>query len=302
MAVPCWSSWKTGMSSSSRSRALDLEAARRGDVLEVDAAEDRRDELHGAHDLVDVLGVEADRPGVDVGEPLEQRRLALHDRQRGGRADVAEPEHGRAVGDDGDGVALDRQPPDVVGLRGDGQADPGDAGRVGHGQVVAGAQRHLRAHLDLAAEVQQEGPVADLADGDAVDARAAPRSAAPACSWSLAAQVTSTTMRSGCDSVTSSAVTAPPARADGGGQPADGGGVGRDLEPDGDRVRRAGDGHGGIVPRRSAGLRGGVGRVAAGAQAVVLNPVALTAAAQAASSWSPVPPLPPSPPTSTPSR
>ena len=53
---------------------LDLEAARRGDVLEVDAAEAGGDQLDGAHDLVDVLGVEADRPGVDVGEPLEQRR------------------------------------------------------------------------------------------------------------------------------------------------------------------------------------------------------------------------------------
>ena len=38
-AVPCWSSWNTGMSSSSLEALLDLEAARRGDVLEVDAAE-----------------------------------------------------------------------------------------------------------------------------------------------------------------------------------------------------------------------------------------------------------------------
>ena len=93
---------------------LDLEAARRRDVLEVDAGEHRRDHLHGAHDLVDVLGVEAERPGVDAGEPLEQRRLALHHRQRGLRPDVAEPEHGRAVGDDRDRVALDRQPAGVA--------------------------------------------------------------------------------------------------------------------------------------------------------------------------------------------
>ena len=97
------------MSRSSRSLRLDLEAARRGDVLEVDAPETGCDDLHGAHDLVDVLRVQADRPGVDAGEALEQRRLALHHRQRGARADVAEPEDRDAVGDDRDRVAFDRE-------------------------------------------------------------------------------------------------------------------------------------------------------------------------------------------------
>ena len=66
------------------------------------------DQLHGAHDLVGVLGVEADRERVDARELLEEARLALHHRHRRRRADVAEAEHGGAVGDDRDGVALDR--------------------------------------------------------------------------------------------------------------------------------------------------------------------------------------------------
>ena len=74
--------------------ALDLEAARGGDVLQVDPAVQRRDAADDLDDLVGVLGVQADRPGVDPGELLEQRGLALHHRQRGGRADVAQPEHG----------------------------------------------------------------------------------------------------------------------------------------------------------------------------------------------------------------
>ena len=45
---------------------LDLEAARRGDVLEVDAAERRRDLLDELDDLVDVGGVDAQREGVDA--------------------------------------------------------------------------------------------------------------------------------------------------------------------------------------------------------------------------------------------
>src|SRR4029079_14041828 len=67
-----------------------LEAAWRRDVLEVDAGKDRGDHLDRAHDLVDVLGVEADRERIDAGEPLEQRRLAFHHRQRSEGAKVAE--------------------------------------------------------------------------------------------------------------------------------------------------------------------------------------------------------------------
>ena len=101
---------------------------------------------------------------------LNSDGLALHDRHRGARADVAEAQHGRAVGDDGDRVALDRQPAHVLGVVGQRHAHAGDAGRVGHRQVVAGLQRHLRGDLELAAEVQQEGAVADLAHLHAGDA------------------------------------------------------------------------------------------------------------------------------------
>jgi hypothetical protein len=145
---------------------LDLEAARRRDVLEVDPAVDRGDRLHDLDDGVGVLGVEADRPGVDAGELLEQRRLALHHRKRRLRADVSEAENGRSVGDDGDGVALDGEPADVLGIARDRHRHPRHARRVRPGQVVAVLERHLRRHLDLAADMQQERAVADLADDD----------------------------------------------------------------------------------------------------------------------------------------
>ena len=83
---------------------LDLEAFRRLDVLEVDAAEgrlQRRDDLDHA---VDLVRVDLDVEHVDAGEFLEQDRLAFHHRLGGERADIAEAEHGGAVGDDGDEV------------------------------------------------------------------------------------------------------------------------------------------------------------------------------------------------------
>ena len=63
------------MSSRSRSRRLDLEAARRRDVLEVDAAEGRRDARDGLDDLVDVGGAEHDRDGVRPANSLNSAAL-----------------------------------------------------------------------------------------------------------------------------------------------------------------------------------------------------------------------------------
>ena len=59
---------------------LDDEALGRLDVLEVDAAEGRAEQAHAVDELVDVLGVDLEVDAVDVGEALEQDRLALHHR------------------------------------------------------------------------------------------------------------------------------------------------------------------------------------------------------------------------------
>ena len=106
---------------------LDLEAARRRDVLEVDAAEAGGQARDGLDDLVGVLRVQADRERVDAGELLEEHRLALHHRHRRRRADVAEAEHRGAVGDDGHRVALDRVLEGLVRILGDRLADARDA-------------------------------------------------------------------------------------------------------------------------------------------------------------------------------
>ncbi len=46
--------------------ALDFEAARRGDIFEIDAAENRGDANDGLDDLVDVFRIETHRPRVDL--------------------------------------------------------------------------------------------------------------------------------------------------------------------------------------------------------------------------------------------
>ena len=88
---------------------------------------------------------------VVVAELLEQHRLALHDRQTGFRADIAQAQHGGAVGNNSHHVALEGVLIHVVGVFLDLAAGFGHTGSVGGGQVIAGGDLHLAydAHLAL---------------------------------------------------------------------------------------------------------------------------------------------------------
>jgi hypothetical protein len=98
IAVPCWSSWKTGMFMRSRQRSSiskhsgALMSSRLMPPKVGSSARRRRPAL--GVELVDL-----DVEHVDAGELLEQDRLALHHRLGGERADIAEAEHRGAVGD-----------------------------------------------------------------------------------------------------------------------------------------------------------------------------------------------------------
>ena len=117
-------------------RALDVEAVRRLDVLEVDAAEGRLERGDQVDQLVEVLLVDLDVEHVDAGELLEQHPLAFHHRLGGERADVAQAEHRGAVGDDRDEVAARGVAERVRRVGDDLLAGRGDAGRIGEREVV----------------------------------------------------------------------------------------------------------------------------------------------------------------------
>ena len=85
--------------------ALDVEALRRLDVFEVDAAERRLERGDDVDQLVRVGLVDLDVEHVDAGELLEQHALAFHHRLRRQRADIAQAQHRGAVGDHADQVA-----------------------------------------------------------------------------------------------------------------------------------------------------------------------------------------------------
>ena len=150
IAVPCWSSWKTGMSISSRSRCSMMKQSGALMSSRLMPPKEGPRIAHAVDELVGVLGVDLEVDGIDVGEALEQHRLAFHHRLRGQRAEIAEAEDGGAVGDDGDHVAARRVVEGAARIFGDGLDRHGDARRIGERQVALRRHRLGRVDLQLA--------------------------------------------------------------------------------------------------------------------------------------------------------
>src|SRR5262249_3878250 len=116
---------------------------------EVDPAEGRLQRRHRVDEAGAVAGRDLEVVDVDVGELLEQAGLALHHRLAGERPDVAEPQDGGPVRDDGDPVAARRVVPGQVRLARDLEARLRDAGRVGQRQIALRDQRLRGNDLEL---------------------------------------------------------------------------------------------------------------------------------------------------------
>ena len=124
---------------------LDDEAFRRLDVFQIDAAPALAQELDAIDEFVGIFGGDFEIDGIDVGEALEQHRLAFHDGLGGKRAAIAEPENRGSVGDDGDEIALGGVVVGAALVLGDRQHRNGDAGRISERQVALGGHG-LRGH------------------------------------------------------------------------------------------------------------------------------------------------------------
>ena len=128
---------------------LDVEALRRLDVFEVDAAEGGFQRGHDLDQLLLVVLGQLDVEDVDAGEFLEQDALAFHDRLGGQGADGAQAQHGGAVGHHRHQVGARGELRRGGGVAHDLVAGGGDAGRIGERQVALGGQRLGRDDLDL---------------------------------------------------------------------------------------------------------------------------------------------------------
>src|SRR6185503_287390 len=116
--------------------ALHDEALGRLDVLQVDAAEGRLEARDDVDQLVRIALVDLDVEAVDAGEFLEENRLAFHHRLCGERADRAEAQHRRAVGDHRDQVGARGEIDRLGRVAHDLLAGDRHAGRIGEREVA----------------------------------------------------------------------------------------------------------------------------------------------------------------------
>src|SRR5699024_9138561 len=91
--------------------------------------------------LVWVAFVDLDIEHIETAEFLEQDRLALHDRFGRHRADVAQPQHGTAIGDDTNQVAAVGVAHRLLLVLDDLLAGPGHTRRIRQRQIALVAQR-----------------------------------------------------------------------------------------------------------------------------------------------------------------
>src|SRR5690606_6113250 len=116
---------------------------------QVDAAEGWFQRRYGFDHPVDVGGIDLDVEDIDASELLEQDGLAFHHRLGCQRADIAQAEHGRPVGHNGDKVGAAR----VVGgqrrIITDRKAGRGNTRRIGKRQVALIAERLGRLDFHL---------------------------------------------------------------------------------------------------------------------------------------------------------
>jgi len=130
-------------------RLLDDEAIGCGNIFQVDAAETGFHDLHGIDERIRILGVKFDIDRIDIGEALEQHRLALHHRFRGECAEIAQTQDRGAVGYHRNQIALCCIIIGFRGVFGDRPDRDGNAGRIGEAEIALGGHRLRSDYLDF---------------------------------------------------------------------------------------------------------------------------------------------------------
>ncbi len=130
-------------------QVLDDEAVGGLDILQVDRTEGRLERADDVGQFHRVGFVHFDIETVDIGEFLEQDRLALHHRLRRQRPDIAEAQNGGAVRDHRDKVRPRGIAAGAGGVRLDVKTGFGDAGGIGEAEVAPVGERLGRADLQF---------------------------------------------------------------------------------------------------------------------------------------------------------
>ncbi len=182
-AVPCWSSWKTGMSRRSSSRRWT--SKQRGAEMSLRWMPAKTDEQSATASTISAGSRRSTGRG-NASMPASLRRKAHLASSAGSDASGPRspwPDDARAVAHDHHAVALDRVLPRLLEVVVDRHAHAGHARGVGHREVVAAGDRDAVLHPHLAAEVRHEDAVGDRVDRHPDLLERARRSRPPARRW-----------------------------------------------------------------------------------------------------------------------
>ena len=128
---------------------LNIEALRRLDVLEVDAAECGSDALNGLAELLGVFLIDFDIEDIDAAIDFEQQTLTLHHGLSTQRTNIAKSQHGRTIRDNGHEVAFVRVLIGSIAVALNLQAGIGHTWRISQRQICLCTIGFRGFHLNL---------------------------------------------------------------------------------------------------------------------------------------------------------
>ena len=169
IAVPCWSSWKTGMSSSARRRSSI--SKQRGAEMSSRLMPPKPGAIALTAATISSVSFVSRQIGQASTPPNSLKSSALPSITGIAASGPMSPRPRTAVPSDTTATVFCL----IVRFQAesrsscDREADAGDTRGVRHREVVARLDRDLRLHLDLPAEVHEERAVGDALDLDAVD-------------------------------------------------------------------------------------------------------------------------------------
>ena len=168
-AVPCWSSCMTGMSSASIKRSSI--SKQRGALMSSRLMPPKTGAMRTTVSTISSTSLVSRQIGKASMSPNWRKSIALPSITGSAASGPMSPEaqDSRAVGDDGDRVALDRQLERLARVCGNRHRDARDAGRVDHREILPVFYREFRRDANLAAEVREKGRIGETDDASAVD-------------------------------------------------------------------------------------------------------------------------------------
>ena len=128
---------------------FDIKTLGRLDILQVNAAEGRLQQLDRADEFIRIGGVDFQIKDIDIGKAFKQNRLSLHHRLAGQGADGPQTEHCRTVGNDGDQIGPIGVLKGLLRILFDLQTGDGYPGRIGQAEIRLGDERLGGNHLGL---------------------------------------------------------------------------------------------------------------------------------------------------------